>query len=82
MTIPHNNLLSIGEASRLTGVSIRSLRYWEKMNYIPTPMRIRSGEREFRYYQPPDIETISIIKKYLDDGYTLQAAARKVADDK
>ncbi len=43
-----NKIYSIGEASRLTGVTIKQIRNWEEKGYIPAPMRVICGERAYR----------------------------------
>lgn len=71
---------SIGDASRITGISQRKLRSWEG-KYIPEPDRIVCGERAYRRYTQAQINLITQIKKYQDQGYTLSAAAKKAKDD-
>lgn len=48
-----NKLLSIGEASQLLGVSIDTLREWDKNNILPSFRPAPSGHR---YYRREDIE--------------------------
>ncbi|MFH1187095.1 MAG: helix-turn-helix domain-containing protein [Candidatus Levyibacteriota bacterium] len=48
-----NKLISIGEASRLLGVSIDTLRRWDLAGRLQS---IRSGPRGHRYYHRSDIE--------------------------
>jgi DNA-binding transcriptional MerR regulator len=71
---------SIGDASRMTGVSQRKLRSWEG-KYIPEPERLVCGERAYRRYTQEEINLIRSIRKYQDQGFTLSAAAKKVNDD-
>jgi len=71
-----DNTVSIGDASKLTGVSVKQLRYWEG-RYIRDPKRAISGERAYRRYSPEDVRQIIKIKQYLEEGFTLQAAAAK-----
>ncbi len=56
---------SIGDASRITGVSQRKLRSWEG-KYIPEPERLVCGERAYRRYTQAQINLIVRIKKYQD----------------
>jgi DNA-binding transcriptional MerR regulator len=67
---------SIGDASRITSVSQRKLRSWEG-KHIPKPERIVCGERAYRRYTQAQINLISKIKEYQDQGFTLSAAAKK-----
>jgi DNA-binding transcriptional MerR regulator len=71
---------SIGDASRITGVSQRKLRSWEG-KYIPRPERLVCGERAYRRYTQAQINLITRIKEYQDHGFTLSAAAKKATGD-
>ena len=76
----HETTFSIGDASRITGVSQRKLRSWEG-KYIPEPERIVCGDRAYRRYTQTQINLIAQIKEYQDQGFTLSAAAKKATDD-
>ena len=71
---------SIGDASRITGVSQRMLRAWE-VKYIAKPERIVCGDRAYRRYNKAQIDLIKRIKEYQNQGFTLLAAAKKAQDD-
>ena len=71
---------SIGEAARICGVTEKQIRHWEEKNHIPKAQRVICGERSYRQYTAEDFDLISRIKKYLDEGYTLSAAARKAGE--
>ena len=71
---------SIGDTSRITNVSQRRLRFLEG-KYIPEPERIICGERAYRRYTQAQINLITRIKKYQDQGYTLAAAAQRAKND-
>ena len=75
----HETTFSIGDASRITGVSQRKLRAWEG-KYIPEPERLVCGERAYRRYTQVEIHLIERIKKYQDQGFTLSAAAKKATN--
>jgi DNA-binding transcriptional MerR regulator len=70
---------SIGDASRITGVSQRKLRAWEG-KYIPRPERIVCGERAYRRYTQSEIDLIRSIREYQNQGFTLSVAAKKASD--
>ena len=77
----YEKTFSIGDASRMSGgVSQRTLRAWGG-KYIPEPERIVCGERAYRRYTQAQINLITRIKKYQDQGFTLKAAAQKAKDD-
>ena len=67
---------SIGAASRMTGVTRKQIRNWENRRYIPEAMRVVCGERAYRYFSLDQIEIITKIKGYLDQGYTLAHASK------
>ena len=68
---------TIKEAARVSGVSEKKIRHWESKKYIPEAQRIICGERTFRQYTERDFILLTRIREYLDDGYTLVAAAEK-----
>jgi len=76
MKISKDKTYSIGDASRITGVSQRKLRAWEE-KYIPKPERLVCGERAYRRYTQAEIDLIRAIREYQDQGFTLSAAAKK-----
>jgi len=68
---------SIGNASTMTGASIKQIRNWESRGYIPKADCIQHGDRAYRRFSLKQVELISRIKSFLDEGYTLLAAAEK-----
>ena len=80
MNISKDKTHSIGDASRITGVSQRKLRSWEG-KYIPRPERIVCGERAYRRYTQAQINLISRINEYQRQGFTLSAASKKASKD-
>ena len=72
---------SIGDTARMTGVTQKQIRNWEARGYIPTAMRVVCGDMAYRYFSLDQIEIITRIKGYLDQGYTL-AHASKMARNK
>ena len=69
--------VSIGVAAKASNTTVKMLRYWEEQGYI-TPERVYSGSRGYRFYSHDDVQKITRIKNYIDQGYTLQAAAKMV----
>ncbi len=57
-----NKLISIGDAAKLLGVSIDTLRRWDLAGRLQS---IRNGSRGHRYYRQSDIE------QYLQDVHTI-----------
>ncbi|AMN40473.1 MerR family transcriptional regulator [Rhodoplanes sp. Z2-YC6860] len=61
---------TIGEISRLSGVSIETVRYWEREGLVPRPPRTTSGRR---VYAPSDLKTLKFIRNSRDLGFSLEA---------
>ena len=76
-----NKTVSIGEAARLCGVTVKQIRHWQDREYIPEPQRVVCGERAYRQFGEKDLEHIKRIKQYLDAGFRLDSAAEKAAAD-
>ena len=68
---------SIGDTAKMSGASKKQIRNWETKGYIPTAERVVSGDRAYRRFSLKQVELISRIKGFLDEGYTLPAAAEK-----
>ena len=66
--------LSIAEAARRTGVSVHTLRYYERAGLVVTPIdRTQSGRR--RYYTE-DLKWIGICTKLRSTGMPIKAIRR------
>ena len=73
------NMLSIGEMSKYTGTSIRSLRYYEQMNIlIPTYIDPNSG---YRYYTIDQINLVGMIMFCVELGIPLKELAKLTGRD-
>ena len=70
-------LVGIGEVSAITGIPQRQIRYWEAKDIITSVSGSGSNTRRYDYMQ---IKKMLLIKEMLDEGFTLDAAARKVTD--
>ena len=64
--------MKIGELSKLTGASIRSLRYYEQQGLI-TPQRSDNGYREYNMF---NVEQVKTIKFYLNLGLSTDDISR------
>ncbi len=60
------NLLTIGELSKLTGITTFTLRMWEKRYGAPHSQRLPSGHRRYPREEVPRLRAIA---KALDSGY-------------
>jgi DNA-binding transcriptional MerR regulator len=68
-------VVGIGEVSDITGVPQRQIRYWEEKGII---VPSKEGEGTTRKYDYVNIKKILLVKELMDDGFTLDAAAKKV----
>ena len=67
-------IVAIGEVADITGVPQRKIRYWDEKGLIE-PVDKTSTYRQYDYL---NIKRIVLIKEFLDEGYTLDMAAKKV----
>lgn len=73
--------ISIGEAARLAGVTVKQIRHWQSQGYIPERPRVICGQRKYRHFDDDDLGLIKRVKFYLDSGYRLDIAAGKAKAD-
>jgi MerR family mercuric resistance operon transcriptional regulator len=60
--------MPIGELSRVTGVNIETIRYYEKIKMLPAPPRTESGHR---VYGPKETRILAFIRRGRELGFTL-----------
>ena len=71
----NDQVISISIASRITGVEVHTLRYWEREFFeFLAPIRTEGGQRRYR---PEDIQTVFVLKRLLRDEMYSIAGARK-----
>lgn len=63
-----NLALQIGETAKSAGVSIDTVRYYEKRKLIHSVSRTRGG---FRLFKPHTVEQIKFIKQAQEFGFSL-----------
>jgi MerR family mercuric resistance operon transcriptional regulator len=68
VTDPRAAPLSIGELSRLTGVHIETIRYYERIKMLPSPPRTVGGRRT---YDQSHRRTLGFIRRGRDLGFNL-----------
>ncbi len=64
-----NRGLQIGEVAKRAGVSIDTLRYYEKVKLLPRPARSSGG---FRLFAPEHIERVLFIRQAQELGFSLE----------
>ncbi|MCB0193091.1 MAG: MerR family transcriptional regulator [Anaerolineae bacterium] len=70
------NTLRIGQLAQQTGVTIETIRYYERRNLIPEPARLASG---YRQYSLDDVARIRFIKRAQGLGFSLTEIADLLA---
>lgn len=68
---PVDGGLSIGEISRMTSVSVATLRTWEQRHGFPVPRRLPSGHRR---YHPGVVEVVLAVLRQREAGIRLETA--------
>ena len=61
--------MRIGEFSRLAGVSVQAIRFYERRRLLKKPPRTSGG---YRIYSEQDLETVKWIRQCQDFGFTLR----------
>ena len=61
-------LLSIGDIAKRTGVTVETLRFYEKQGLIPTPARSASG---YRQYPQTTVKRVQLVQRAKAVGFTL-----------
>lgn len=69
-------MFAIGEASRRSGVSIETIRYYEREGIVPKPQRAANGRR---MYSEGEIGRLRFIRKCRDFGFGINDARALLA---
>jgi|TARA_B100000902_G_scaffold137256_1_gene135509 DNA-binding transcriptional MerR regulator len=70
----------IGEVAKIFGLSVSSIRYWEKEFEILKPKKNKKGNRIFT---KKDVENLKIIYHLTKErGFTLEGAKKKLRENK
>lgn len=68
--------MSIGEVARRTGVTVPTLRAWERRYGLLVPVRTAGGHRRYR---EEDVRRVLAVLELTGQGWAVGAAARQVA---
>ncbi|HSM69056.1 MAG TPA: heavy metal-responsive transcriptional regulator, partial [Xanthomonadales bacterium] len=63
------NLLSIGQVANATGVTVETLRFYEKKRLLDPPGRTPAG---YRQYPPETVKRVLFIQRAKEVGFTLK----------
>lgn len=69
--------LKIGDVSRLSGIGIEALRFYEKSGLLDKPSRTNSG---YRVYRPEVLDRLVFIKRAQALGFSLDEIKRIIED--
>lgn len=64
--------MKIGELAERAGVSVQTVRYYERRGLLPSPERTPAGYRE---YDPSDVKRVSFVCRAKELGFTLSEVA-------
>lgn len=67
--------MRIGELSRRVGVSVQTVRFYERCGLLKTPTRTPSG---YRIFSEDDVELVQLIRKAKHFGFKLKEIRRLV----
>ena len=65
-------LLTIGKVAREAGVSVDTIRYYERVGLLPKPARTPAG---YRTYSPAVIHRLAVVRNAQRFGFPLKAIA-------
>lgn len=68
-------MYSIGQVSKLTGITTFTLRYYEKIGLLPQPRRQDGKPHGVRVYDDRDLQFVNFIHGLRDAGMKLDAIA-------
>ena len=72
-----NLLVGISELSQMCEVSPRQLRYWEQKGLIESVPQEENAPRKYRL---PTVIKVELIKRFIDEGFTLTKAVEKAEE--
>lgn len=61
--------MKIGQVAKAAGVSVQTVRFYERRGLLPAPQRLQSGYRD---YSAATVGTVLLIKQMQELGFTLR----------
>ena len=68
--------MRIGEIAKRAGVTVDTVRFYERVGVLPAPARTESGYRD---YEPDTVERIQLTRELQGIGFTLSDAVDALA---
>src|SRR5215475_665704 len=68
VTNARTDAMAIGELSKLTGVHVETIRYYERIKMLPKPPRTAGGRRT---YDPTYLRMLGFIRRSRELGFSL-----------
>ena len=68
--------MRIGEIAKRAGVTVDTVRFYERVGVLPAPARTESGYRD---YEPETVERIQLTRELQGIGFTLSDAVDALA---
>ena len=65
--------MKVGELAEATGVSVQTIRFYERRGLLPEPRRLQSGYRD---YPAETVRAVLRIKQMQEVGFTLRELGR------
>ncbi|NIP72351.1 MAG: heavy metal-responsive transcriptional regulator [Gammaproteobacteria bacterium] len=69
-------MLKIGQVAKRTGITVETVRFYEKQGLIAAPQRSASG---YRQYTPDTVKRVRFIQHAKEVGFTLKDIAELLA---
>jgi DNA-binding transcriptional MerR regulator len=67
-----HDLMTIGKAAALSGVSVDTIRYYERLGLLPKPSRTRAG---YRLFPPTIVNRLTLVRNAKRFGFSLREIA-------
>jgi len=70
---------SAQEAAEMIGISVEKLLHWQSFGIV-RPRHVRRGEQKIKEYFEEDIRNATVIRLFMDRGYSLERAVKRLKE--